>query len=49
MMRDWLMHIFNPLHIYCRMRTIRLPKSLATFLAGKWETAYKRMVGEKWT
>jgi hypothetical protein len=47
MMRDWLMHILNPAHVYCRMRDVRISRTWARFLAGKWEAAYKKM-GEKW-
>ncbi|KPK29592.1 MAG: hypothetical protein AMK69_06080 [Nitrospira bacterium SG8_3] len=32
-----LQHYFNPLHIYCRLRDLGLPKSIAIYLSRFYE------------
>ena len=39
-MRPSLQHYLNPLHIFCRMREIGLPKIPATFLCQTYERAF---------
>ena len=36
-MRDALKHLFNPAHVYCRLRDCRIPKPRALAIAGLWE------------
>jgi hypothetical protein len=32
-----LKHKFNPLHVYCRMREVKVPKSVSIFICKKYE------------
>lgn len=36
-----LQHYLNPLHIYCRMRDIRIPKGIAMFLCKLYEKMFR--------
>jgi hypothetical protein len=43
-MTNTLQHYLNPLHVYCRLRDIRVPKGVAILLCKVYERAiFKRL------
>ena len=42
-MRAWLQHKLCPLHIYCALRDLRVPRDMAIKLANKWTPIYRAM------
>ncbi len=44
MMRPYLCHHLNSLHIYCRLLDIGIPKRLARRLTGAWERVFHPIV-----
>jgi hypothetical protein len=38
-MVDSIKHYMNPLHVYCRLRDVGLPKGMASFLCRIYERA----------
>ena len=43
-MRAKLQHYFNPLHIYCRLRELRIRKSWAMTFAHYYELVYVKVL-----
>lgn len=43
-MRDRIMHILNPLHVYCRMRKMHIPAGAARRTSLIWEWIYQRIL-----
>jgi hypothetical protein len=45
-MTNTFQHYLNPLHVYCRLRDIRVPKGVAIVLCKVYERAiFKRFAG----
>jgi hypothetical protein len=45
-MSDLILHVLNPLHVYCRMRDLRVRKGLALFVCRIYEHTIFRLL--KW-
>lgn len=51
-MKNWINHKFNPLHVFCRMLNIHIPRRLAKFLTRNYErfvwVKYKHLQVQLW-